>query len=470
MNVEILRVFIMSQIRYAGLLVLGVLLALPSWAAPQKSSRTPSHSGKQAAVSTVKQSIPDAEIKRFSAAINHIKRYYVKSVDDEKLFDNAIEGMLSGLDPHSTYLDEEAWRDLTISTRGKFAGVGVKITLEKGIIKVISPLDGSPAAKVGIKPGDYIVQIDKTPVYGMNLPEILKLMRGQPGTKVRLMVLRKGEKQPLYFNLKRAMVYMKSVKIKLLAGSYGYMRISYFRQSTYKEVLKGIKNLKRESRGHLKGLILDLRNNPGGLLGSAIRISDAFIHNDSKGKDELLVYTEGRMADRNFIALATPGDILNGMPIVVLINQGSASASEIVAGALQDNRRAIVVGMRSFGKGSVQTLLPLDNKRGIKLTTAMYYTPAGRSIQAHGVDPDILVKDLKVSPAERKPGSDLQESHLQGYLKTKVKPKSKQVRAREEEQSLLRSDYQLSQALNILKGMSITHVYTSGARGHGMTG
>lgn len=401
--------------------------------------------------------IPMEDVQRFSNAIGEIKKYYVKPVDDKELFDNAIRGMLSGLDPHSTYLDEDAFKELQTSTSGEFGGLGIEVTMEDGVVKVVTPLVDTPAFKAGIKSGDYIIKLGTKSVQGISLKDAVDLMRGKEGSTLDLTVLRKGESKPLVFSLIREKIMIKSVKSKLLDDGYGYVRITQFQALTGQDMEKAIAQLKQESGTHLKGLILDLRNNPGGLLDTAIQVSDAFLANDKNGKPETIVYTQGRLPGSKFTALSTNAqDILNNAPMVVLINNGSASASEIVAGALKDNKRAIILGTQSFGKGSVQTVLPLDDKRGIKLTTALYYTPAGISIQAKGITPDIVVEEIEV--AKTAPKTDafagFSESNLSGHLLNSDQTKTNNA-AIKDDQTLLHEDYQLYAALTILKGLAV---------------
>lgn len=401
--------------------------------------------------------IPMEDVQRFSNAIGEIKKYYVKPVDDKELFDNAIKGMLSGLDPHSTYLDEDSFKELQTSTSGEFGGLGIEVTMEDGVVKVVTPLVDTPAFKAGIKAGDYIIKLGSKSVQGISLKEAVELMRGKAGTTLTLTVLRKGESKPLTFSLVREKILIKSVKSKLLDDGYGYIRLTQFQAMTGQDMEKAIAQLKQEVGGKLKGLILDLRNNPGGLLDSAIQVSDAFLAADANGKPETIVYTQGRLPGSKFTALSTNNhDILDKAPMIVLINNGSASASEIVAGALKDNKRAVILGTQSFGKGSVQTVLPLDEKRGIKLTTALYYTPSGTSIQARGITPDIVVEEIDVPKATAK-AEDLagfSEADLSGHLINKneeVKAKS----VNKDDDTLLHEDYQLYTALTILKGLSV---------------
>ncbi|HAT8248068.1 TPA: PDZ domain-containing protein, partial [Legionella pneumophila] len=362
--------------------------------------------------------IPLEDVQRFSNAIGEIKKYYVKPVDDKELFDNAIRGMLTGLDPHSSYLNEEEFKELQTSTSGEFGGLGIEVTMEEGVVKVITPLVDTPAFKAGIKSGDYIIKLGKESVQGLSLKDAVNLMRGKPGTTIELTILRKGVNKPLTFDLIREVIQIKSVKSKMLSEGYGYIRLTQFQALTGKDMIKAIEQLKQQAGGKLKGLVLDLRNNPGGLLDSAIQVSDAFLGNDKAGKQEMIVYTEGRLPGSKFTALANPGDVLDNAPIVVLINNGSASASEIVAGALKDNKRAIILGTKSFGKGSVQTVLPLDGKTGIKLTTALYYTPSGVSIQAKGIIPDIIVEEVDVpkNAVKKDTLAGFTEADLNGHL------------------------------------------------------
>lgn len=401
--------------------------------------------------------IPMEDVQRFSNALSQIKKYYVKPTEDKELFDNAIRGMLNGLDPHSTYLDEEAFRELQMSTSGEFGGLGIEVTMENGVIKVITPLVDSPAFLAGIKASDYIIKLGNKSVQGLSLQEAVNLMRGKAGTPINLTIVRTGENKPLNFSLVREKILIKSVKSKILNNNYAYVRLTQFQALTAQDMEKAITHLKQQAKGKLKGLILDLRNNPGGLLDSAIQVSDAFMDNNKQGAQELIVYTQGRLPGSKFTALANPGDILAKAPMIVLINNGSASASEIVAGALKDNKRAIIVGTRSFGKGSVQTVLPIDEKRAIKLTTALYYTPSGTSIQAKGITPDIIVEEVAVPKVDTKNQfSGFSEADLNGHLPVK-NDKSEAaapiLSSSQEDDALLHNDYQLYAALTILKGL-----------------
>ena len=431
-------------------------------AEPETNSTT------QANQSTQNQRIPVEDVQRFSDAISDIKKYYVKPISDKELFDNAIRGMLSGLDPHSGYLDESDFKELQTSTNGEFGGLGIEVTMENGVVKVVTPLMDTPAFKAGIKPGDYIIKLGDKSVQGIELKDAVELMRGKPGSPITLTILRKGTDKPLSFTLLREKIQIKSVKSKLLDKQYGYLRLSQFQAQTDKDMEASVAELKKQAGGQLKGLVLDLRNNPGGLLDSAIQVSDAFLDKDKKGKPEMIVYTQGRLPGSKFTAMATGDhDIIDSAPMVVLINNGSASASEIVAGALKDNKRAIIIGTRSFGKGSVQTVLPLDSKRGIKLTTALYFTPSGTSIQAKGITPDIVVEEVSIPKASNNKGNldDITEASLSGHIlnesdsattpTTATTPLKPSPNTNDDDQSLLHEDYQLYAALTILEGLAV---------------
>lgn len=432
-------------------------LALPpfsSMAAPaeEEKSTTPQNSSEQ------DNGVPLEDIQRFSNALSQIKKYYVKPVTDKELFDNAIRGMLNGLDPHSSYLDEKDFNELQTATNGEFGGLGLEVTMEEGIIRVITPLADTPAGKAGIKAGDYIIKLGDRSIQGLSLQDAVTLMRGKIGSPIALTIIRKGTTKPLHFALVREKILIKSVQSKLIDNQYGYVRLTQFQALTNEDMLKAIQSLRTQAGGDLKGLVLDLRNNPGGLLDSAIQISDAFLEIQQKGKQETVVYTEGRVPGSRYTAIATPGDVLHKAPMVVLINNGSASAAEIVAGALKDNKRAVIVGTKSFGKGSVQTVLPLDEKRAIKLTTALYYTPSGASIQAKGIEPDVVVEELMVPKATAPEAKllNLSESELKGHLVAQQKtPEDKQKKIAENNDKLLHDDYQLYTALTILKGLAV---------------
>jgi carboxyl-terminal processing protease len=403
--------------------------------------------------------LPVEELRAFTDVFGRIKNDYVEDVNDRELLESAIRGMLAGLDPHSAYLDREQFKELQVGTSGEFGGLGIEVGMEDGFVKVIAPIDGTPAQRAGVQAGDLIIRLDDTPVKGMNLGDAVKVMRGKPGTSIVLTIVRSGVEAPLKITVTRDVITVKSVRSRMLDAGFGYVRISQFQAKTADSMLQAIEDLKKENGGALKGLVLDLRNNPGGVLNGSVAVSDAFLR---KG---LIVYTEGRVNDSRLRFNATPGDVLEDAPLVVLVNQGSASASEIVAGALQDQRRAIIMGSQTFGKGSVQTILPLSSGTAVKLTTARYYTPSGRSIQAEGIVPDIKLEDLKVTALESA-FDPIKESSLTRHLgngnATKPVPAPVPVpvvepadKDGEAEESLAQRDYQLYEALNMLRGMAI---------------
>ena len=411
--------------------------------------------------------IPLDELRAFTSVFAKIKSDYVEKVDDKTLLEYAISGMLSNLDPHSAYLDAEAYKELQVGTTGEFGGLGIEITMENGFVKVMSPIDDTPAQRAGILSGDLIIRIDDTPVKGLTLKESVDLMRGKPGTDIVLTIIREGEEKPLKITLTRAVIKVKSVKSHTLEKGYGYLRITQFQSHTPENLIEAISKLKKESDGTLKGVVLDLRNNPGGVLSAAVSVSDAFIDSG------LIVYTEGRVKDSELKFKATPGDVLDGAPMVVLINAGSASASEIVAGALQDHHRAVIMGEKSFGKGSVQTIVPISEDTALKLTTARYFTPSGRSIQAEGIVPDIPLSNIKLSAADKPEFDPVKEANLTGHLANPTegsKTKAKEAAAKkgtqqdksdktkddksEQEPPQVGNDYYLYEALNMLKGLS----------------
>lgn len=395
-----------------------------------------------------KAPLPLEELRTFAEVMDRIKAAYVEPVDDKTLLENAIKGMLGNLDPHSAYLEPEAFAELQESTSGEFGGLGIEVGTEDGFIKVVSPIDDTPASKAGIQPGDLIVKIDGQPTKGLSLMEAVDKMRGKAGSKINLTLVREGGK-PFDVELTRAVIKVKSVRSQLLEDGYGLIRISQFQVNTGEEVGKALAKLRKDNGKKLRGLVLDLRNNPGGVLQAAVEVADHFL------KKGLIVYTEGRIANSELRFNADPADASESVPLVVLINGGSASASEIVAGALQDHKRGVLMGTDSFGKGSVQTVLPLNNDRALKLTTALYFTPNGRSIQAQGIVPDIEVARAKLT---REDGGELiKEADLAGHLGNgnggADKPSgSKQQKAPRPQDD----DYQLSQALNLLKGLNVT--------------
>lgn len=402
-------------------------------------------------------------LQRLATVIDYVKKYYYKAVDDETLFSRTVNGMLNSLDPHSSYLESTDLNDLKIIALGKFGGIGIEFIPDRGAIKVISPLDDTPAYRAGIKAGDYIIQINTKLVRDISLKDAVSIMRGKPGSRLSLTVIRKNEKKPIVLNLRREIIKIKAVKDRILEPGYGYIRVAVFQEPTGKDVANAVSHLKKLSKGNLKGLILDVRNNPGGLFESAVQVADNFL--DAKKLKDIkdnstIVYTKGRSNEVQMSAKATPGDLLPGIPLVVLINDGSASASEIVAGALQDHKRAIVIGTRSFGKGSVQTLIPIDKNSAIKLTTALYYTPLGRSIQAKGIEPDINVEDMRLSvddAAEQNiPRIDEEAlvDHIQNQDTSDGSIEQQQKRSKQELE-LARKDYQLYEALHILKSQNV---------------
>jgi len=403
-----------KKLNQFGLLVIGVLIgvavSLNFSAVAQKGATT--------------APLPIEELRAFTEVFGRVKSDYVESVDDKKLITEAINGMLTGLDPHSAYLDQEAFRELQVGTQGEFGGLGIEVGMEDGFVKVVAPIDDTPAARAGLKPGDLIVKLDDTSVKGMTLTEAVKRMRGRPNTQITLTVVRKGETKPIVVTLTRAVIKIQSVKSKLLEPGYAYFRVSQFQEQTGENLARAVERQFKENPGAMKGIVLDLRNDPGGLLNGAVAVSAAFLPAGS-----LVVYTDGRTEDSKMKLNARPEDYLRGrmkedynrrlpadaktVPMVVLVNAGSASASEIVAGALQDHKRAVIMGQPTFGKGSVQTILPLGNNTAIKLTTARYYTPNGRSIQAKGIMPDILLDD---GASERAVSLKLREADLTKHL------------------------------------------------------
>jgi carboxyl-terminal processing protease len=397
--------------------------------------------------------IPFEDLQAFTEVFSRVKSDYVEPVDDKKLIEDAIRGMLNGLDPHSSYLNTSEFSDLKIGTTGQFGGLGIEVGMENGFVKVISPIDDTPAFRAGVQASDLIIKLDKKSVKGMTLNEAVKLMRGKPNTTIDLTIVREGEPKPLVIQITREIIRVKSVKNRMLEPGYGYVRITNFQSRTTTDLLKAISDLQKEER--LKGLVLDLRNNPGGVLNGAVGVSDAFIN------DGLIVYTEGRIDDSSHRYLATPGDSLNGAPLVVLLNGGSASASEIVAGAIQDHKRGIIMGTKSFGKGSVQTIQELRNGSAVKLTTARYFTPNGRSIQAKGIEPDIELSTLKLPADDQRARESFSESDLEGRLSNPDGESETDEEVKTESADLAHTDFQLFEALNLLKGLDILNQASS---------
>ncbi len=425
--------------------------------------------------------LPVDDLRVFAEVFGKVKSDYVEPVEDKKLINEALSGMLQGLDPHSAYMDKDAYKDLQAGTQGEFGGLGIEVTMEDGLVKVVSPIEDSPAYKVGLKPGDLVMKLDDEQVRGMTLNDAVKIMRGKPGTDITLTILRKNVDQPLTFKITRDIIKSQSVKNKYIEKDYGYVRITQFQEHTGEDLAKALISLQKENKGPFKGLVLDLRNNPGGLLDAAVGVSAAFLP-----KDKLVVYTEGRVEDSKMKLTSNPRDYarrgkpdylrnvpedFKNTPMVVLLNAGSASASEIVAGALQDHKRATILGVTSFGKGSVQTILPMNNGSAIKLTTARYFTPNGRSIQAKGIVPDIKVGD----------GSDdshqVHEADLKGHLSNPTKAdkadhvlekqdtlkdaaieKMQEKKFAEQKgpiEPASKDDIQFVQAMNVLKGLPV---------------
>jgi carboxyl-terminal processing protease len=448
--------------------ILGVLISLNFSAVAQKDAPGP---------------LPVEDLRAFTEVFGRIKADYVEPVDDKKLISEAINGMLSGLDPHSAYLDAEAFKELQVGTQGEFGGLGIEVGMEDGFVKVVSPIEDTPAFRAGIKSGDLIIKLDETNVKGMTLNDAVKRMRGKPNTPITLTIVRKGDAKPRVITLTRAVIQIQSVKSKLIEPGYGYFRVTQFQEHTGEALGKAIEAVFKASGVPMKGIVLDLRNDPGGLLNTAVGVSAAFLPAGS-----LVTYTEGRTEDAKMKLMAMPEHYLRGskddylkklpadvkkVPMVVLVNGGSASASEIVAGALQDHKRAVVMGTQSFGKGSVQTILPLGNGTAIKLTTARYFTPAGRSIQAKGITPDIVVEEATISETAADQGLRMREADLGKRLSN---PQEKKEAPKEEPAPaapapkpdengktdappdiVSKSDYQLNEALNLLKALNIVN-------------
>ncbi|MFP5430055.1 MAG: S41 family peptidase [Gammaproteobacteria bacterium] len=449
------------RIQKQWLLAAALAVVMPAAAVePVPGQPLPDTTAGDAQAKTPATRLPLEDLRAFVEVFERIRASYVEPVDDRTLFENAIRGMLSSLDPHSAYLDEKGFEDLQNTTSGEFGGLGIEVGMEDGLVRVVSPIDDTPAARAGIQAGDYIIKLDGKSVQGMTLAEAIGLMRGKPGSKIVLTIIRKGE-EPREVTLTRARIEMTSVKGRLLDDAYGLIRISQFQVHTGRDFKREADKLRAETKGKLRGLVLDLRNNPGGVLDGAVSVSDAVLESG------VIVSTRGRQSGSGQEFTATPGDVLQGLPVVVLVNGGSASASEIVAGALQDNRRALVVGTTTFGKGSVQSVLPLNASKGIKLTTARYYTPSGRSIQAEGIKPDIVVSPARVSVLEA--GLSVREADLQGHLgsqkpaapaadgKGTGKP-ADEAAQKKDSKALAEQDYQLNEALNILKAAAWSRV------------
>ncbi len=438
-----------------GLLSLSPVLSAPAWSDPDSSE-----TDALPEAATVTTSAPDAkeeagllpldDLRTFTKVYEHIRKGYVEEIDDKTLLEYAIKGMLSELDPHSSYLNASSFEDLQVNTTGEFGGLGIEVGMENGFVKVVSPIDDTPAAKAGVEAGDLIIKLDEKPVKGMSLGDAVKHMRGPKGSDITITVVRDGIDQPFELTITRDTITVQSVRTRIIEDGYAYVRIAQFQVNTGKDMAQKIKDLVAE-HDDLKGMILDLRNNPGGVLQASVDVADTFL------EEGLIVYTEGRIDNADLSYSATPGDDTGGLPIVVLINDGSASASEIVAGALQDHRRAIILGTDSFGKGSVQTVIPISNEQAIKLTTALYFTPNGRSIQAQGITPDIVVERAKVTAI--KPRGRMTEADLDGRLDNgnggEANGSKDRDEAKKTEENLFSRDNQVFEALNLLKGLNL---------------
>ena len=394
-------------------------------------------------------------IELFTDVLSIVKKNYVEEVDTKKLIYGAINGMLTSLDPHSSFMPPDMYKEMKIDTKGSFGGLGIEITIKDGFLTVISPIEDTPAFKAGIKSGDQILKIEDKFTKDMSIMDAVKRMRGPKGSKITITVMRDGFERPKEFSLTRDIIQIKSVKFKTLDAGYGYVRIAQFQEKTDDDLAKALKTLKEENKGTIKGLVIDLRNDPGGLLDQAVKVCDHFI------EDGLIVYTEGRDAESKMKFFARKGDKEPRYPIVVLINGGSASASEIVAGALQDHNRAVIMGTQSFGKGSVQTIIPLSEDSGLRLTTALYYTPNGRSIQAKGIVPDITVEAMELASTEKKDTLHIREKDLENHFETDTKDSKKEKEKKKETNPVIklddqmRGDYQILRALDLLRGWDI---------------
>jgi len=390
--------------------------------------------------------LPLEDLRVFTKTYDHIRRAYIDEIDDQTLLEYAIRGMLEQLDPHSAFLDASSYDDLQVHTTGEFGGLGIEVGMENGFIKVISPIDDTPAARGGVEAGDLIIKLDNVTIKGLTLDESVEKMRGEKGSEIVLTIVREGMEQPFDITLERDIIKVRSVRSEVLENDFGYLRIAQFQVNTAQDLKTEYKKLIKKHKD-LKGLVLDLRNNPGGVLQASVGVADLFLDSG------MVVYTEGRLPDSNIEYKATPGDVSDGLPMVVLVNDGSASASEIVAGALQDHRRALVLGTRSFGKGSVQTVIPITDDRAVKLTTALYYTPSGRSIQAQGIEPDITVERVRITAV--RPRANIKEADLSGHLKNTRGGKEVNSNDDISETDLHNKDSQLYEALNILKSLNL---------------
>ncbi len=419
---------------------------------------------KEIKIGEIKSKISEEDF--IEEIIEKVKAGYVEEKSYRELSEAAANGILSSLDPHSNYLNEDALKDIQIQTKGEFGGLGIEITTEHSLTKVVTAIDDTPAFKENVKSGDYISKIDGKNIIGLSIEEVVKKLRGKPGSKVTITILRKGENEPIEKTIKREIIKIKAVKSKAF-GDIGYIRIASFSGQAYDGLFKEVENLKKEiagkdSKKNLRGLILDLRNNPGGLLDQAVAISDAFLN-----KGDVIVSIGGRdKSDTKSYFAESPEFLIPSIPMVILVNEGSASASEIVAGALQDNKRAIIMGVKSFGKGSVQTIIPLnDNLGAIKMTTSLYYTPLNTSIQAHGIEPDIIVSNAKITKLQDKnDNDDFSESSLKGHIEVQVQKAlndAKQNQVGDDNLRLYETDYQLARAVDLLRGINVYKQHNS---------
>ncbi|PXX93649.1 peptidase S41 [Marinobacter vulgaris] len=450
----------MRRVRYfnhaallSALALVACLTALPGLVHAQEVDEETRHllegiqHGEQVeiALPDPEEQLPLDDLRKFAEVFGRIKDAYVEEVDDRQLLESAIKGMLSDLDPHSTYLAPKDYEQLEESTSGEFGGLGIEVGMEDGFVKVISPIDDTPAQKAGVQAGDLIIKLGDQPVKGMSLEEAVTLMRGKPGTVLTLTIMREGESAPIEIDVERDVIKVTSIKSRIIEDGYGYVRITQFQADTGSQFTSALENLEKEHGSDLDGLVIDLRNNPGGILQAAVEAADALLD------EGLIVYTEGRIQSSRLRFNAKPGNVMPDTPVVVLINGGSASASEILAGALQDHQRAVVMGTQSFGKGSVQTVIPLDETHAIKMTTARYYTPDGRSIQAKGIKPDIEVKPAELTELDGQPF--FTEADLSGHLEGR--DEGQETTEEEAEATPENRDFQLRSALNLLKGLGI---------------
>ncbi|MEV8520779.1 S41 family peptidase [Dyella marensis] len=442
--------------RFPSLPLVALLLAVPALplqALPAKGAKPAAEPAKAASTAA-----PDAvdmdDIRNFSRVYEMVRQAYVEKVDNKTLMKAAISGMLTGLDPHSEYLDKDGLAELSEDTTGQYGGLGIEVLQVDGTLRIIAPIDDTPASRAGIKPGDTIVKVDGTPVDSENIDEMFKKLRGDPGSKIVLSVLHEKSDKPVDMSLVRERISVTSVKVRELEPGYAYVRLSQFQDDTASDLEKKLGELVKKN-GPQRGAILDLRSNPGGLLTAAVGVSDAFLDSGT------IVTTRGRLQDANLSFAAHPGDLLNGSPMVVLVDNGTASAAEIVSGALKDNHRALIIGRRTFGKGVVQTVLPLDAEHAVKITTARYYTPSGTSIQAEGIKPDIALADLAVNKADSAATLIGSEADLRNHLANEdgnsKDRKDLDNDGSAENAKLATQDYALSQALNVLKGLALNH-------------